>query len=235
MIVSCKRLLGPYEDLLEPLHKRYRTEGPLAGPEEIPGYTCGLSASSVERRRHHLEDDCQGPAEKRLRVGSHDFLERTESSCSGARADAGAGADSAREAREAREAGIHTWAEDIVKALHGCPSVEEAIQRCARSLGDFESEVRQKALAEAEDSKERGAEDSGRSESGQSLQHTNKVLMRAVHHLAERCRRQEASASEADELRQALEQAQDRERRLQHANEVLQGHLKLHLDSVSVH
>jgi len=220
MIVSCKRLLGHYEDLLEPLQKRYRLD---ANVEDTNAYTCGVAASSGERRRQFLEDDASGSgwrAEKRLRVGSHEYFAPTESSSSGAHSPDPA--SQGRDAREAREAAAHTWAEDIVKALQGCPSVEEATQRCARSLVDFEAEVRQAAAGSAEEPE--GAE------SVQSLKHTNKVLMRAVHHLAERCRRIEASAAESDELRQALEQSQETQRRLQHSNEVLQGHLKVALD-----
>eukprot|EP00434_Breviolum_minutum_P016308 symbB.v1.2.014370.t1/scaffold956.1/size149065/3 len=63
------------------------------------------------------------------------------------------------------------------------------------------------------------------------LQHTNKVLLRAVHHLAERSRRLESSSCEVHSLRQALEQSQEAQRRLQHSNQVLQEHLKVHLNA----
>merc|ERR1712137_670706 len=59
---------------------------------------------------------------------------------------------------------------------------------------------------------------------------TNKVLMRAIHHLAERCRCLDSAASEVERLRQELEQSFETQQRLAHSNEVLQEHLKIHLN-----
>merc|ERR1712014_73882 len=117
------------------------------------------------------------------------------------------------------------------KSLHGCPSVEQAAQRCAAVLSEFETEVRQMVLREAEQARATNSEEASSNQS--RLQHTNKVLLRAVHHLAERCRRMEDGSREEElqSLRQALEQAQDAQRRLQHSNEVLQEHIKIHLNS----
>jgi len=126
-----------------------------------------------------------------------------------------------------------------VKSLHGCPSVEEAKARCARVLEEVEAEVRQATLNEVEQNhpQEGGSSGSadeeppqdGAADPTQAMQHTNRTLMRAVHHLAERCRRLEAGNEEMAMLRQALEQSQESQRRLQHSNEMLQGHLRLQL------
>merc|ERR1719265_2761718 len=63
----------------------------------------------------------------------------------------------------------------------------------------------------------------------QTTQPSSKVLMRAVYHLAERCKRLKASSEERAVLQQQLEQSQMDQRRLAHSNEMLQSHLKLHL------
>lgn len=217
MLLSCKRI-PTYDELLEPLWKRYRLDVPMDGPEDCLG---GASSSATDPclpdlglgRRQQMDDISEEPVNKRFRTG--------DLSCN------------------QEEATVRRWAETIVQKLHGCPSVEEAAQRCGQALVEFGTEVRQAALREVEttpeaeppadvrvDVDERGAEGSP-----QNLQHTNKVLMRAVHHLAERCRRLEATAAEIPALQQALEQSQDTQRRLQHSNEVLQEHLKVHLNS----
>merc|ERR1711862_347178 len=125
-------------------------------------------------------------------------------------------------------------AETLVRMLHGCPSVDAAMERCSKVLGDFGVEVSQAALREVEALRKRtppAGDDENRSQDALGgLQHKNRVLRRAVLFLAERCRRMEAGTQEANALRQALEQSQEVQRRLTHANEVLQGHLKVHLD-----
>jgi len=189
----------------------------MAGPEDELAQEAFASSGSyttagVEARRRndleHLQEFCsEQPTDKRPRLQG-DFLD-------GDAAGAGAGS---------REAALHGWSEELVRTLHGCPSVEEAAQRCARVLAAFEVDVRQAALREG-DAREGGPE------SVQSLQHTKKVLMRAVNHLAQRCRQAEAGAAEVDSLKEELEKSKEGQRRLQHHNEMLQCHLKLHLDS----
>mmetsp|Transcript_91688 Transcript_91688/g.163192 ORF Transcript_91688/g.163192 Transcript_91688/m.163192 type:complete len:238 (-) Transcript_91688:82-795(-) len=235
MLVSCKRALTT-EELLAPFVKRSRlSDLPLSSDETI-GFPSASDASDTAsacdtevaaaaaeavaeaERRRLSEDDLQDqPALKRLRG----MFEGTSPS---------AASDShGPESSANREASIRHWAEGLVKSLHGCPSVEQAAQRCAAVLADFEAEVRQTALREADQAREEMRSDEAGS--SQSLHHTNKVLLRAVHHLAERCRRFEGGSSEVQSLRQALEQSQDANRRLQHSNEVLQEHIKVYLNS----
>jgi len=212
MIVGCKRLLAQYADLLEPLQKRGRMDTHMAGPEEDVGQdACSssgcFSPGGADYRRRQSMDEFQDlsseqPAEKRPRSGDH-FPG----------AASGAGADN-------RDISIRRVAEDIVKALHGCPSVDEALARCGRVLAAFEADVKEAALREV---------DCGE-ESVQSLQYTKKVLMRAVSHLAQRCRQNEAAAGEADALKEELEKSREASRRLAHHNEMLKCHLRLHID-----
>lgn len=122
---------------------------------------------------------------------------------------------------------VRCWAENVVKTLHGCPSVEEAVQRCSRVLTDIQAEVRQATLSEVELASNKPPQDS---EELLSAQNTNRILMRAVKHLAERCKRHEGHNEEIAMLRQSLEQSQDEVKRLQHSTEVLKGHLRLSLD-----
>merc|ERR1712110_13607 len=67
-----------------------------------------------------------------------------------------------------------------------------------------------------------------------TLPYENKILKRAVLHLADRYRRMEANVSakvqEAAMLQHALEQSQEVQRRLAHSNEMLQGHLRLQMN-----
>jgi len=187
----------------------------------------GLPVSSVDghcrRSRGSMEDSPQEPAEKRLRV-----------SCGAASVDSPRGGGSTSKET------IRGWAEAIVKALHGCPSVDQAAQRCSWVLEEVEAEVRQSTLNEVERAPPPAAEEATDEQppedgpgSPQALQHTNRTLMRAVHHLAERCKRLEAGNKEVVELRQALERSQDAQRRLQHSNEVLQSHLRISLAECS--
>lgn len=223
MIISCKRLLAPYADLLEPLQKRSRLDVRMVGSDDdhqdsvasSSSFACGIDG----RRRQHLEDfqeyAPEQPAEKRLRLGGG-FL--------GPPAEGGGTAELGANGAGDREVAIRGWAEATVRSLQNCPSTEEASQRCVRILSDFEAEVQQVALRE-------GDVTEAASESAlQSLQHTKKVLMRAVHHLAQRCRQLEANSAEADELKDALEKSQGTQRRLAHANEMLKEHLRLYVD-----
>eukprot|EP00930_Biecheleria_cincta_P033449 TRINITY_DN23180_c0_g1_i1.p1 TRINITY_DN23180_c0_g1~~TRINITY_DN23180_c0_g1_i1.p1 ORF type:complete len:242 (-),score=66.64 TRINITY_DN23180_c0_g1_i1:77-802(-) len=235
MMVSCKRAVTT-EELLEPFMKRSRLHDVcMSGPEpacwavaddamaaaaardtEVVA-AAAVAMAEAERRRLLPSCDVQEdqPALKRLRkmfegMGAH-------------------AATAVPDGTANREASIRHWSEGLVKSLHGCPSVEAAAQRCTAVLSEFETEVRQATLREADQARAT-SEEAG---STQSLQHSNKVLLRAVHHLAERCRRLEDGSREEEiqSLRQALEQSQDAQRRLQHSNEVLQEHIKIHLNA----
>lgn len=163
-------------------------------------------------------DELQQPAEKRYRLdGMHE--------------DA---AGKNININDNREGALKVWAENTVRALQGAPSLHEAAQRCFHVLSEFETEVRNAAEQEFTSTQEEAAEptcDEPRQQL-QSLQHTNRVLVRAVHNLNDRCKRMEASAQEAEALRNALAQSQEGQRRLQHSNEILQGHLKAALDAM---
>mmetsp|Transcript_9319 Transcript_9319/g.21918 ORF Transcript_9319/g.21918 Transcript_9319/m.21918 type:complete len:222 (+) Transcript_9319:91-756(+) len=219
MLLSCKRVPTYHELLLEPLWKRCRLDGPIPEPDDSSGAACSSDldphaiGAVLDRRRSQIDDLQEEPTCKRFRTGDI--------------------------AGPHEDATIRGWAEEIVRALHGCPSVEEAAQRCSRALVEFSAEVRQAALREAEPvpgveqapPEMRPEEERTPEGQTQSLQHTNKVLMRAVHHLAERCRKMEAAAAEVPALQQALEQSQEVQRRLVHSNEVLQEHIKVHLNA----
>jgi len=230
MLVSCKR--PSYEEWLEPIFKRCRVDVAMAMAASEDGQSCSqdpvlaasgsrdpvLAACVAERRRHSMDDfqEAEHPS-KRLCLGGASVGDGADP-CPG---DAGAAGQG--------EATVKRWAEGIVRALHGCPSMEEATGRCSQALLEFGAEVRQATLREAEAAAPEMHEERV-PEATQSLQHTNKVLMRAVHHLAERCRRLEASAGEVAAVRQELEQSQEQQRRLLHSNAVLQEHLKVHLN-----
>lgn len=228
MIIGLKRP-SYFEELLS---KRYRLDPVLELPEDVCSGSCPSSASvedviaaavasSVEKRRSCMEDSTPEPAEKRLRLDGHQHIEGEDANGSSP--------------NPAREDDLRRWSEAIVKALHSCPSVEEAVQRCISALTEVESEVRQATLREVEQTTPPHRDD----DRPQNML-SNKVLLRAIHHLAERCRRYEGSktsaspsATPSDEvamLRQQLEQSQAEQRRLAHSNEMLQGHLRLHLD-----
>jgi len=156
------------------------------------------------------------------------------------------------DSREAREVRLRGWAEEVVKSLHGCPSVEEALGRCVQVLEKVDAGAREAAsksimqeqataaavqAAEAAAVAERSAaRASPNPQAGddqralERLQFTNGVLMRAVHNLQSRCRKAEASACESTSLHAALENAEHQVRRLTSSTEVLQSHLKAHLD-----
>jgi len=237
MVVRCKRPIST-EELLYPFVKRARLHDVcMTGSEEPACWspasdttavsavrdaevvaTAAAAVAEAERRRLLPACDAQEdePALKRLRGMLDDAF---HSAC--------AAPDSA--ASNEGSASIWQWSEGLVKSLHGCPSVEQAVQRCAEVLSEFESNVSKKAFSQAEQA-QAASEDASRA---QSLQHTNKVLLRAVYHLAERCRRLEGASREEEiqSLRQALDQSQDVQRRLQHSNEVLQEHIKIHINS----
>lgn len=218
MIIGVKRP-SVYEDHHD-YAKRFRLEesdGTVpawASAEEV--IAAVVATARRGRGSSGIEDSPHEPAEKRLRVscGPADGLSPGSSN-------------------SARETNIRGWAESIIKTLHGCPSVEEATQRCARILTDVEAEVRQITQSEVErdspSSSHGGIDMDERSPPQEGLRHTNRVLMRAVHHLAERCRRLEAGNDELTMLRQELEKAEEAQRRLQHSNEVLQHHVRLAL------
>jgi hypothetical protein len=212
-MISVKRP-SVFEDFNDHV-KRYRLEDVLeassASAEEIAAAAAVVSSfdASERRSRESSVERSQEPAHKRLRLGESPL--------------------------GTKEAGLRSWAEDVVQALQGCPSVDEAVQRCARILSDMETEVRQACLREAEcETTSRGShgdsDERPPQEGQQSLQHTNRVLMRAVQNLAEKCRRLEAGNEEITLLRQELEKSEEIQRRLQHSNELLQHHLRIHLD-----
>lgn len=237
MMVGCKRPLST-EDLLDPFVKRSRLHDVcMTGCEEPACWSTSSDATAVsavcdaevvataavavaeaERRRLLPACDAQEdePALKRLRG-------MFEGKCHSASA--------VPESTTSNEgsACIWQWSEGLVKALHGSQSVEQAIERCAAVLSEFEAGVRQTALSQAE----HAAPTSEDASCAQNLQPANKVLLRAVYHLAERCRRLEGESREEEiqSLRQALDQSQDVQRRLQHSNEVLQEHIRIHFNS----
>lgn len=225
------------EELLEPLHKRRRLDALLAGQDDFsPEQEAAgvLACSAAEKRVHSLlVDALQEHQDKRIRLCRDPSAAPFEPEAGGFPSSSSSCGDAGDPGP--REAAIRSWADNIVGALQGCPSTEEAAQRCARALVEFEAEVRQSTLREAELSQERGAgaHEDRQATPSEEMQHKNRVLMRAVNHLADRCRRLEQENSEKIALQQALDQAQEAQRRLHHANEVLQGHLKIHLDGIA--
>eukprot|EP00927_Polykrikos_kofoidii_P003591 TRINITY_DN11441_c0_g1_i2.p2 TRINITY_DN11441_c0_g1~~TRINITY_DN11441_c0_g1_i2.p2 ORF type:complete len:276 (+),score=63.12 TRINITY_DN11441_c0_g1_i2:104-931(+) len=263
-IAGCKRAMSLEEELmlLDPNHfKRARLDVCLHGPEDYPSprTSCaseagaayavggGWSATESGRRRIHqdMDDDSEAdeemqlPADKRLRqmlaaaAGNSDVLGGSTSASS-----IGGNAAVTAENNAEGEAQARGWAETVVLALHGSPSVEEAKRRCSEVLGDFGAEVRQAAIREADTQSGRSVQENDDSRpqvSLQRLQHSNSVLWRAVRHLAKRCSRFEAEVAAPREdisaLREQLAQSQEAQRRLAHSNEVLQSHLRVHLDA----
>ncbi|CAL1144002.1 unnamed protein product [Cladocopium goreaui] len=209
MLVSCKRAVTT-EELLEPLFKRSRLHDvSMVGPEEasqvVVQEASACDTDFVEAAAAAVEE-----AELRRPVDSQDepALKRLRCMIEGSNTSAASSTDPSKEAM------VRSWAEALVKSLHGCPSVEQAVQRCGVALTDFGSEVRAAALREAEQTREE--------------MRPNTI---EVHHLAERCRRLEGSSGEVQSLRQALEQSQEVQRRLQHSNQVLQESCRLSADS----
>merc|ERR1712232_961823 len=100
-------------------------------------------------------------------------------------------------------------------------STDATTAPCCSAGGGASSETHPRAQSKGE-------------ERNTTLGYETKILKRAVIHLADRCRRIEAnaatSAGEVAMLRQALEHSNGSQRRLTHANEMLQGHLRLQMD-----
>jgi hypothetical protein len=207
-----------------------------AAAAALSGSACDVEASCSSRRRAHQEmhideeeSEAGLPADKRLRQ----MIEADAAVAGGSSCSSGSS--------PLPSSKVRGWAEAVVRSLHGCPSVDAALERCSKALGDFGAEVQQAALLEHREAAARAEPEAQASfgadaphevtpEAAQRLKYENRVLRRAVHYLAQRCRGTEAQAQEAAALRELVEQLQEKERRLTHANEVLQGHLRVHLD-----
>mmetsp|Transcript_83492 Transcript_83492/g.232950 ORF Transcript_83492/g.232950 Transcript_83492/m.232950 type:complete len:273 (-) Transcript_83492:85-903(-) len=216
-----------------------------AASASIAASTPGGAVGSGLRRQHDLDDESEldaGPAAvKRLRQMVADVASGDgASSASSATPPHGPGGVGDCDGEAPAPSVVEAWAEVLVRDLQDCPSREEALQRCRKALGDFREDVRGAVLRELEtrpDSEPRAAgDDRGSDENDQGAQHTNGVLRRAVYHLMERCRRLESEpvVQEMATLRQALEQSQETQHRLARSNEVLQSHLRLHIDGCLV-
>jgi hypothetical protein len=163
-----------------------------------------------------MDDSMFDHIDKRLRNSGFESMSQSPG---------GLAAEDGANAAASTGASTQSWAEAIVKSLHGCPSVDEAVQRCALALANVEADVRRATAKEFE------TPEVQQSDVLQAAQNKGRVLMRAVKHLAERCKRLEG-ACEHDEvahLRQALVKSQEEQRRLRHSNELLMSHLRLHL------
>mmetsp|Transcript_37641 Transcript_37641/g.86923 ORF Transcript_37641/g.86923 Transcript_37641/m.86923 type:complete len:243 (+) Transcript_37641:150-878(+) len=227
MIVGCKRPPALFDDLYDPLGKRCRllsenSEEAARAITEAVVAAAEATSSGCDKRRGQDIVECAESADKRLRLSSAGQWVSTTGQSS--REEASSDAE--------KEASLRGWAESLVRLLKGCPSVEEATLRCIGVLADFDAEVRQEALQEARHLQEQQSapDELPSPEAMQALQHKNSVLLRAVHHLAQRCRNLEAGADEVAGLRAELENSQEQARRLMHSNEVLQGHLRVTLD-----
>lgn len=210
MIVG-KRFSFPFEDI-DPFTKRPKLDVAMGSAEE----PCEpeLDVAAQLQGCGFVE-----PAQKRLRL--------EELPCSSS------GSPQASYAEAKREAAVREWAQSAVQQLQGCPSVQEALGVCTRVLKDFAGSVRQEVLQEVEATLAPHTQEEDarpQQDAQQRLQSTNRVLMRAVHHLAERCRRLEGSTEEAQALREALEESREQTRRLAHSAALLQSHLRLTLD-----
>lgn len=133
---------------------------------------------------------------------------------------------------------IIEWAETLVRALQGCPSIDEAIRRCSKVLGEFSAEVRQTALRDLQQEgqlPQASDETPSRSRDDQqdfaTQEQMMKAMKKAIVYLMNRCRKLQQDAHDASSLREALEKAQENVSRLQHSNEILRGHLKVHMDA----
>jgi hypothetical protein len=204
MALPCKRLLEPYADLLEAPPKYRRYDAHVASPEDrLDGSHELIDARTFEERPR----------------GSF-----SRTSCRPTSGGAPDGVVSGAAEASGRKIDARAWAEAVILGVAGSPSLDDAVLRCETVLLDFEAEVQKVATMEVD------AAVAAAPESLQTMQHTKRVLMMAVRHLAQRCRRSEASAREADDLREALGRAQVEQRRLARANDLLQEHLRLHLD-----
>lgn len=220
MTAVCKRLM-PFEDC-DPLTKRLRMDIALFATEDPEGFATwdgqDLPEQCIDLRR--CPEDMLEPPEKRPRIGA---------SCSEGSSTGSGIHETGGDAEE--DSAAKGWAEAIVKELRGCPSVVEANSRCSRMLSEFEELIRQERLREADT--QDSQQEQSKEERMQRLQHTNRVLLRAVHQLGRRCTRLEAGTDEMTALRAALEQTQEQVRRLTHSNEMLQGHLRVQMDGRS--
>jgi cell division protein FtsB len=212
----------PFEDC-DPLTKRLRRDIALFATEDPEGFASwdgqDLPEPCIDLRRCCHEDMLE-PPEKRLRIGA------SSSEAEGSSAEGSGVQESSGDAEE--DSAAKGWAEAIVRELQGCPSVVEANSRCTQMLSEFEEVIRQQRLREADT--QDAQEEQSKEERMQRLQHTNRVLLRAVHQLGKRCTRLEAGTDEMTALRTALEQTQEQVRRLTHSNEMLQGHLRVQMD-----
>lgn len=205
------------EHLEDSINALQQCPSSAAAEEVLAAATAASSASSSGDRRRSCDtmDDSPSPGhpvEKRMRIDSGPLMTDTPSATPGS---------------------SFSWAETVVKSLQGCPSVDEAVQRSSRVLTDMMAEVRQATLSEVELTVEEPPPHSEDVQELTRVKDMNRILMRGVRQLAERCKRLEGQSEEAATLRQALEQSQDAQRRLQHSHQVLQGHLRLHMDSPS--
>eukprot|EP00434_Breviolum_minutum_P016306 symbB.v1.2.014368.t1/scaffold956.1/size149065/1 len=140
MLVSCKRAVTT-EELLEPLFKRSRLHDvSMVGPDE-PSPVVVQEASTCDT--DFVEAAAAAVEEAELRRPDEPALKRLRCMIEGSNPSAASSAD------PSKEASVRSWAEALVKSLHGCPSVEQAVQRCGVALTDFGSEVRAAALREA--------------------------------------------------------------------------------------
>lgn len=213
------------EDLENSIDALQQCPSSAAAEEVLAAATAASSTSSSGDRRRSsdcMDESPREPIEKRIRIDSGpSMLQRPEVTELGS-----------SNAEGSSEASIHGWAETVVKTLQGCPSVDAAIQRSSRVLTDMVAEVRQATISEVELTSNEPPPPL-QSEDVQELTRVkdmNRILMRGVRQLAERCKRLEGQGDEIATLRQALAQSQDAQRRLQHSNDVLQGHLRLSLD-----
>jgi len=195
--------------------------------------TCVAAASEVGnrggiRRQHDSMDECdvdtempwEKPMEKRRRQAGEDA------------------------------ASLRPWAQKLVSALHGCPSVEAAFQRCEPVLMEFGAQAETRGeqrvtAAGAQCHREKAAQSEALPHEQQGgdpcdgtspLRYETKILKRAVIHLADRCRKMEAKANASAEkvamLQQALEQSHESQRRSAHSKEMLETRLCLQMNGM---
>merc|ERR1719379_864374 len=83
-----------------------------------------------------------------------------------------------------RNSDITSWAEAVVKTLHGCRSVDVAITRSRQILAEYEAEVRQNCLAQHADLQQEPPQSEptepspSQQERLENLQHANRILYR---------------------------------------------------------
>ncbi|CAE7648376.1 Pxmp2 [Symbiodinium sp. CCMP2456] len=115
MLLSCKR---PEEHALTAAQEASACDA---------DFVEAAAAAIEEAEYRRMPDDVQDqPALKRLRG----MIE----------GPSGTAASSNEGGLNKDEALVRQWAEDLVKSLHGCPSVEQAVQRCSAALTGFGSQ-----------------------------------------------------------------------------------------------